>query len=75
MEYRPPQECERLVEHHADRADDARACGRIQEAERELLLAWAAYDDLQTMSRLDEDKPAIGQIRRFPDGEPQPGDG
>jgi len=45
MEYRPTRDCERRVQQHADRADEARASGDPDEADRLLLLAWAAYDD------------------------------
>lgn len=47
MQYQPTRDCEVLVERLTDRADTARGLGRADEADRLLLLAWAAYDDPQ----------------------------
>lgn len=44
MEYRPTRDCERRVELYANLADESRATGSVDEANRFLLLAWAAYD-------------------------------
>ena len=46
MEYRPTRDCEQRVERYADLADEARSAHRVDDADQFLLLAWAAYDDL-----------------------------
>ena len=37
----------------AELADRARALGRIEQADRFLLLAWAAYDDIDVLPNAD----------------------
>ena len=64
MEYRPTRDCERRVERYADLADQARSAHRVDEADRFLLLAWAAYDDVD--GELAEDDP--DQDARSPRG-------
>ena len=59
MEYRPTRDCERRVGEYADQADDARARGKTGEAEKFLLLAWAAYDGQD--GELEQDEPAPPQ--------------
>jgi len=46
MEYRPTRDCERRAGLYADLADESRAAGQVAEADDFLLLAWAAYDDV-----------------------------
>jgi hypothetical protein len=46
MDYHPTRDCERRTVLYAEQADEARAIGDVDEADRLLLLAWAAYDDV-----------------------------
>ena len=48
-----------------DLADEARARGKTDAADRLLLLAWAAYDDPDEMFGL-EDEPEAHQVCPFP---------
>lgn len=63
MEYRPTRECERRAELYSELADEARASGDTAGADRLLLLAWAAYDDVD--AALDCEEPDTGEICPF----------
>jgi len=56
MDCRPTRDCERRVERYADLADEARASGDADAADRLLLLAWAAYDDQDDALLAQEDE-------------------
>jgi hypothetical protein len=62
MEFRLPSDSERRAERYAERADEARAQGKTNAADRLLLLAWAAYDDQDEALLAEDETPQQGEV-------------